>query len=85
MSEKGFSKGLEIQVVRLFQVFRFFLALYPVSVCLLVRCTRNPPLYFAEALENALSGMSADSKDVARVVITRSEVSIIPLGQDIMY
>ncbi|XP_015775160.1 PREDICTED: annexin A13-like [Acropora digitifera] len=55
------------------------------SIAAIVRCTRNPPLYFAEVLENALSGMSADSKDVARVVITRSEVSIIPLGQDIMY
>ena len=41
----------------------------------LVRCTRNPPLYFAEVLDDALGGISADSKDIARVVISRSEVS----------
>lgn len=46
------------------------------SIEAIVRCTRNPPLYFAEVLENALSGITADSKDVARVVITRSEVDL---------
>ena len=48
----------------------------------LVRCTRNPPLFFAETLEKAISGIGSDSKTVTRVVVTRSEVicyeTIIP-------
>ncbi|XP_068684036.1 uncharacterized protein [Montipora foliosa] len=46
------------------------------SIEAIVRCTRNAPLYFAEVLENALGGISADTKDVIRVVITRSEVDL---------
>ncbi|KAM7451307.1 hypothetical protein ABFA07_000987 [Porites harrisoni] len=46
------------------------------SIQAIVRCTRNPPLYFAEVLDDALGGISADSKDIARVVISRSEIDL---------
>lgn len=42
----------------------------------IVRCTRNPPLFFAETLEKAISGIGSDSKTVTRVVVTRSEVDL---------
>ena len=52
-----------------FKITFYFLGL------LLVRCTRNPPLFFAEALEKAVSGLTTDSKAVTRIVVTRAEVS----------
>lgn len=42
----------------------------------IVRCTRNPPLFFAETLEKAISGIGSDSKAVTRVVVSRSEVDL---------
>ncbi|XP_022810237.1 uncharacterized protein LOC111347232 [Stylophora pistillata] len=46
------------------------------SVEAIVRCTRNPPLFFAETLEKAISGIGSDSKAVTRVVVSRSEVDL---------
>ncbi|KAL9954885.1 hypothetical protein ACROYT_G042470 [Oculina patagonica] len=42
----------------------------------IVRCTRNPPLFFAEALEKAVSGFTSDSKAITRIVVTRSEIDL---------
>jgi len=48
----------------------------------IVRCTRNPPLFFAEALEKAFSGLSSDSKAVTRIVVTRSEMDLADIKSE---
>ncbi|XP_048586535.1 uncharacterized protein LOC5516017 isoform X2 [Nematostella vectensis] len=49
---------------------------YHDAVKAIVRCTRRPPLYFAESLNSALNGLRTDSSLVTRIIISRSEVDL---------
>ncbi len=47
-----------------------------VCVCFIVRCAKNPQLYFARRLNAAMKGVGTDEDTLIRIVVGRSEASL---------
>lgn len=47
-----------------------------VRVCFIVRCAKNPQLYFARRLNAAMKGVGTDEDTLIRIVVGRSEASL---------